>query len=99
MKFVSLFQPRMIWLCVALFYMYQFILRVSPSVMLDDLMFSFHLTASEVGILASVSTYFYSILQIPMGFLIDFYGVRSIAVITLLLCITGTLLFISSNHI
>ena len=71
-----------IWFCVALFYMYQFVLRVSPSVMMRELMTSFHVGAGEIGSLSAVAMYCYAFFQIPSGLLVDLFGVRNEALET-----------------
>ena len=98
---LSIFKNKahLIWVCTALFYMYQFILRVSPSVMIDELMSSFHITASLVGTLSSLAMYSYSLLQIPAGLMADNYGVRKTVLGSLLLCILGTLIFVLTPNI
>lgn len=95
----SRFRPYLIWACAASFYMYQFILRVSPSVMLDELMAYYQISASEVGALAAVAMYSYALLQIPSGILADILGVRKVVLGSILCCILGVLLFISTDHL
>ena len=89
--------PYLIWGCAALFYMYQFVLRVAPSVLVDDLMLAFQVDASMIGSLSAISMYSYSLLQIPSGILADKYGVRRVILASIILCITGTLLFASTH--
>jgi sugar phosphate permease len=91
--------PYLIWGVAALFYMYQFVLRVAPSVLVEDLMVSFQASASSVGSLSAIAMYFYSFFQIPSGILSDHYGVRKVILSSLVLCILGTLVFASSNQL
>ncbi len=91
--------PYCIWGVAALFYMYQFVLRVAPSVLVEDLMISFQASASSVGSLSAIAMYFYSLFQIPSGILSDHFGVRKVILTSLILCILGTLIFASSNQI
>ena len=79
------------WLSAALFYYYQYILRVSPSVMVTDLREAFHLTAEQFSSLGAVYLYAYSMLQIPIGILIDQIGARKTVLGSILLCIVGNL--------
>lgn len=81
------------WALAASFYLYQFILRVSSSVLVPDLMQAFHLDASGVGALSSLALYTYSSLQIPAGLLADVLGVRRILLGSALLCVLGNVLF------
>jgi len=93
------FNPFWIWGLAALFYMYQFVLRVAPSVLVEDLMVSFQTNASQIGSLSAIAMYFYSIFQIPSGILSDHLGVRKVVLGSLILCILGTLIFASSSEI
>ena len=97
MKQQSLSKSYIIWVCVALFYLYQFILRVSPSVMLEDLMAHFQINATEMGALSAVAMYSYSLLQVPAGILVDIFGVRRVVLGSISLCILGVLIFISTD--
>jgi MFS family permease len=64
------------WLFCALFFFYAFILRVSPAVMVDDLMREFTVGAAILGNLSAVYLYIYAGLQIPVGLFIDRFGLR-----------------------
>jgi sugar phosphate permease len=82
-----------IWLLAALFYFYEFILRVSPSVILTDLMQKFALNASQVGILSAFYLYAYAPMQLPVGLLLDRFGLKLILSIASVVCGLGTYLF------
>lgn len=79
------------WAIVALFYCYQYILRVSPSVMVTDLRQDFRMTAEEFSSLGAIYLYAYSLLQIPLGFLIDRVGVRKTVLWSIGLACVGAL--------
>ena len=79
------------WFSAALFYYYQYILRVSPSVMVTELREAFHLTAEQFSSLGAVYLYAYSLLQIPIGILIDQIGVRKTVLGSIALSIVGNL--------
>jgi sugar phosphate permease len=89
----------MIWLCAVLFYLYQYIIRVSPSVMKDDLMIAFDITASGFSSLSSFALYCYALMQIPVGMLVDHYGTRRMILMSISLCATGVVLFASSEQL
>lgn len=91
--------PWLIWFPAALFYCYQFILRVSPSVMTDDLMRDFAIGACEFGSLTAFYYYGYCALQIPLGLLADYFGPRKLLTFAALLCAGATALFASSSNI
>lgn len=91
--------PWIIWFPAALFYCYQFILRVSPSVMTFDLMRDFGLTAGGVGALAAFYYYGYCIMQIPIGILMDYFGPRKLLTCAVLLCSISTSIFANTTDL
>lgn len=82
-----------IWFGAVLFYLYQYILRVSPSVMADDLMAAFQVTASGFSSLSAFAVYAYALMQIPVGMLVDHYGTRRMILSSIALCVAGVVLF------
>lgn len=89
----------LVWLCAVLFYLYQYILRVSPSVMADDLMSAFQITASGFSSLSAFAVYCYALMQIPVGMLVDHYGTRRTMLTSIVLCIAGVSLFASCEQL
>ena len=84
------------WAAAAFFYYYQYILRVSPGVMVTDLRQEFHMTAEQFSSLGAVYLYAYSLLQIPLGILIDRIGVQRTLIASVLCCMAGSLAMASS---
>ncbi len=82
-----------IWSLAALFYFYEFVLRVSPSVMIMELMESFSITASTVGIISAFYLYAYAPMQIPVGILMDRFGVKSLLSIASIIVGLGAIVF------
>lgn len=82
----------LIWVSVALFFFYQYILRVYPSVMVNELRFDFALTAEQFSYFGAFNLYAYSLLQIPVGLLVDKYGVRHTVLVSIALCLGATIL-------
>ncbi len=64
------------WLVGSLFFFYAWILRVSPSVMVDELMRDFAVGGAVVGNLSALYFYGYAGMQIPVGLLLDRFGPR-----------------------
>lgn len=81
------------WFVGGLYYLYQYILRVSPMVMVDEVRSDFFLDASAFGSLMAIGTYFYAALQIPVGILSDLFGARRTILLSLVACILGTAIF------
>lgn len=89
----------LVWFGVVLFYLYQYILRVSPSVMADDLMAAFHISASGFSSLSAFALYCYALMQIPVGMLVDHYGTRRMILCSIFLCVAGVVLFAASEQL
>ncbi|MCF7806665.1 MAG: MFS transporter [Simkaniaceae bacterium] len=83
----------LIWSLAALFYFYEFVLRVSPSVIVNNLMFAFSINASAVGIISAFYLYAYAPMQLPVGILIDRYGVKKLLSTASLICGIGAMVF------
>jgi len=84
----------------ALFYSYEYLLRMSPSVMAENLMRFYHLTGAQFGYLSG-SYYYYSYvaMQIVVGVLMDRYGPRRLLTLACLLCALGAYLFACSGYL
>lgn len=88
------FQRRwIIWGLAALFYFYEFILRVIPSVIVPELMSAFHVRASALGAMTAFYLYIYAPMQLPVGVLIDRYGARRLITFASAICGIGALVF------
>ncbi|MDR0942766.1 MAG: MFS transporter [Holosporales bacterium] len=87
------------WGIANFFYLYELILRVSPSVMTSELMTTFNATSTTLGILVSFYYYSYTFLQLPCGIILDKMGPRNLIGLSALLCILGSVLFASGNNI
>jgi len=82
-----------VWAMAAIFYMYEYILRASPSVMTQALMQDFAITTTSLGILSSMYYYAYTPLQIPCGLIVDRLGARVVITMSSALCVVGAFLF------
>ncbi|HUX80381.1 MAG TPA: MFS transporter, partial [Alphaproteobacteria bacterium] len=82
-----------VWSFAGLFYLYQFILRNSPSAMTEDLMRDFSIEACALGILTAFYLLSYTSLQIPIGLGMDKFGPTRLLKGSILLCIAGTAVF------
>ncbi|MBS0186191.1 MAG: MFS transporter [Proteobacteria bacterium] len=92
------FSSYLAFLCAATFYMYQFVLRVSPSVMVSDMMLSFSTDAAGISLLSSVSLYAYSFMQIPAGIFADVWGPRRLILLSIFLCVLGSFLVATTPY-
>lgn len=82
----------------ALFYSYEYLLRIAPSAMEHSLRHHFALSATGFGLLSSVYYYAYVPMQLPVGILMDRFGPRRLLTIACLICVVGTLLFSGTNE-
>ncbi len=93
------FIPWFICLLASVFYLYDFIMRVTPSVMIHELMGAFHVTALKVGLLSACYYYVYTPLQLPSGAVMDKYSRRWILTGSSLVCAIGGFMFASTNSL
>ncbi len=92
------FVPWLMWLLPALFFAYQFILRLWPGLMMQPIMTQFGIDASQFGLLAACYYYGYAGMQIPVAILLERYGARKIIGIFVLVCGLATLMFTYTSH-
>lgn len=82
-----------------LFYCYNYFLRVSPSVMQNDLMQNLHITAYQFGTLASFYYLIYTPMQVPAGMIYDRFGARLVQFFACLTAVVGVSVFISADSL
>lgn len=85
--------PLLFWALAALFYFYGFFQRVTPSVMVQELMRDFSVSAAVLGNLSAIYFYAYASIQLPVGLIIDRFGPRASLTLAALLCGCGSLIF------
>ncbi len=83
----------------ALFYCYEYLLRIEPSVMIPQLMHEFGVTAASLGLLTALYYYAYTPMQLVVGVIIDSYGTRAVITLAVLLCSIGSLIFSTVHSI
>ena len=86
-------QPYLIVGLAGFFYIYEFYLRVMPSAITHELMRSFNIEASGLGLISSLFYFGYAPMQIPAGMLFDRFSPRVILTISVFLCGAGALIF------
>lgn len=88
-----------VWSISVLFVFYKYILEVSPSIMTKELMTDLHIDAALLGHVAASYYYAYTLMQIPVGLLIDKFGPRKVTTIGVLICSFGAYLFSISDSV
>lgn len=91
--------PLFAWATGAVFFFYAWVLRVAPSVMVDELMRDFAVGAGVLGHLSAAYFYGYAGMQIPVGLLLDRFGPRRLMTAAALVCAVGCVLFATANSL
>ena len=87
----------LVWGVGALSFAYAFLQRVSPSVMVEDLMRDFAVSGAVLGNLSAIYFYAYAILQIPVGVALDNWGPRRMLTAAAVIAATGSVLLASAD--
>lgn len=83
----------LVWSLGCIFYFYEFLLQVSPSVMGQQLMHDFNVSANALGILSGVYFYSYGAMQVPAGVLLDKYGPHRLLTLATAICAIASIAF------
>ncbi len=81
------------WSLLSAFFFYQFVARVCPSVMADEIQRYFQVDATQFGVLMGIYYAAYAAMQVPNGIMLDLYGPRYVATVCCILCAFGCLIF------
>lgn len=87
-----------VWLFPLSFFAFQFILRLWPGLMSQQIMEQFSIDASHFGVLAAFYYYGYAGMQIPVAALLDRFGARYVVSALAIICGLATLLFIHTDN-
>lgn len=83
----------------AIFYCYEYLLRIEPSVMVPELMRHFSLSAAQFGLITSLYYIAYTPMQIGVGVLTDIFGPRKMLTFAVSICAIGSLIFGTSESL
>lgn len=89
--------PWLVFILSSSFLFYKYLLQVSPSVMSDELMASFHLTGAALGNLVAFYFYAYLCMQLPVGLLLDHFSPKRLVAAAITVCATGAILFAKAD--
>ena len=87
-----------VWILASIFYAYQYILRVMPNIMLEDIMQHFQIGAATFGQFSGVYYIGYSLMHLPIGIMLDRFGPRKVMTGCILLTVAGLLPLIFADH-
>lgn len=85
--------PWVVWALGASFFLTEYFARVAPSVMVPQLMQTFHVNALSLGALSGFFYYAYVSMQLPVGVLVDRFRPHRLLTVTALLCAVGAVIF------
>lgn len=77
------------WFTATFFYAFQYVLRVSPSVMMEDIRQKFSIDAGDFGQFSGFYYLGYALMHLPCGVLLDRFGPRWVMTLSVLLCSLG----------
>ncbi|MDP1604032.1 MAG: MFS transporter [Legionella sp.] len=89
--------PWVVWSLSCIFYFYECLLQVSPSVMSNELMRDFSVTSHTLGILSGIYFYSYAAMQLPAGVMMDYFGPRRLLTLATFICAISTIAFGYTN--
>lgn len=91
--------PWFVWLFGALFFLVDYVIRVSPSVLTPTLMAEFQTDAFSIGAFSGFFYYAYISMQIPVGILVDRFGPKRLLVFSSAICAVSTFMFASMHSL
>lgn len=86
------------WIVASIFYAYQYVIRVMPNIMLNDIMAQFDINAATFGQFSGVYYIGYSLMHLPIGILLDRFGPRKVMSGCILLTVAGLMPLIFADH-
>lgn len=90
----------MVCTVAALFYCYEFVLRIIPGALQSELSAAFgHISATSFGQLSAFYYFAYSPMQLPVGMLMDRFGPKRLLVFACLCCTLGSWFFTFTDSI
>lgn len=87
------------WSIASFFYLYEFIHRVFPGIIVPELMNDFRISSALVGLISAGYYYSYALFQIPVGLILDKFGVRKSLTIAALMVALGSLIFSYTDNL
>ncbi len=94
----TLFRASFIVGLATCFYLYEFFLRVMPTVITQELMQDFNISTATLGHLLAGFFYAYALMQIPAGILCDKYGPKLCLIVSVAVCSAATFLFQATSN-
>lgn len=87
-----------VWVIASVFYAYQYVLRVMPNILFDDILKQFQLDAATFGQFSGIYYIGYSLMHLPIGIMLDRFGPRKVMSSCILLSVVGLLPLVFASH-
>ncbi len=87
-----------VWIIASVFYAYQYILRVMPNIMINDIMEQFDINAATFGQFSGVYYIGYSLMHLPIGIMLDRYGPRKVMTACILVSVGGLMPLLFADY-
>ena len=92
------YKISILWISAVVFFAYQFILRLTPGVLIDEIMIKYQISASTFGLIIAFYYVGYAGMQIPIGIMLNKLGVRYTVALSAIACVVGNVPLIVSDH-
>lgn len=87
-----------LWLVASIFLAYQYLLRVMPNVMLNDIINQFQINSTAFGQFSGIYYIGYSLMHLPVGIMLDRFGPRKVMTSCILLTVIGLTPLLFAEH-
>lgn len=87
-----------VWIIGSIFYAYQYVIRVMPNIMMEDIMNQFGIGALAFGQFSGVYYLGYSLLHLPVGIMLDRFGPKKVMSGCILLTVIGLTPLLYAEH-
>ena len=95
----NIFNAILIVSLASTFYICEFFLRVTPSVLTNQWMIDFNISSGLIGILSTFLFFYgYWPMQLPAGVLADKYGPKKVLILATLICSISTIWLASTTY-
>lgn len=78
----------------AIFFCYEYLLRIQPSIIVPELMQNFRIGADQFGAMVGLYYLAYTPMQLVVGIMVDIYQLRYILTFAVFLCVVGSFMFV-----
>ena len=95
---MSNFKGLIVWFCVTFFYLYQYVVRVAPKVMMPEIMADFGINEVLFGQFSGIYYISYSLMHIPVAIMIDRLDIKKVLPSCMFICALGLLPIVYTDN-